>query len=301
MSRKLPPLKALRAFESAARHLSFTEAAKELFVTQAAISHQVKALEAYLGLDLFRRLNRGLMFTDEGQAYLPSVRRAFDLINEATSKLTERDEAGALSVTVLPSFGARWLVARLGRFRMAHPDIDVRISATAELVDLARENFDIGIRYGRGKYPGMRTARLLTEDIVPVCSPQLLNGTNPLEQPKDLVHHILLHQESHGDWRTWLLAAGVQGVDPTHGPLYTEADMLVQAAAAGQGVALARGVLAADALRAGRLVQPFELSLPTEYAYYIVSPESKADRPKIVAFTQWLLKEAVADPRPKRR
>ena len=300
MNRKLPPLKALRAFESAARHLSFTEAAKELFVTQAAISHQVKALEAYLGLDLFRRLNRGLMLTDEGQAYVPSIRRAFDLINEATSKVTEHDEAGTLSVTVLPSFGARWLVARLGRFRTAHPEIDVRVSATSDLVDLARENFDLGIRYGRGQYPGMRTVRLLTEDIVPVCSPQLLSGPNPLNKPKDLLHHTLLHEESHGDWRTWLLAAGVQGIDPARGPVYTEASMLVQAAAAGQGVALARGVLAADALSAGRLVQPFELSLPTEYAYYIVSPESKADRAKIVAFTEWLLKEAAADPQPKK-
>lgn len=273
--------------------------AKELFVTQAAISHQVKALEAYLGLDLFRRLNRGLMLTDDGQAYLPPIRRAFDLINEATSKATERDEAGTLSVTVLPSFGARWLVARLGRFRTAHPDIDVRVSATSDLVDLARENFDVGIRYGRGQYPGMRTVRLLTEDIVPVCSPQLITGSNPLKQPKDLLHHTLLHEESHGDWRTWLLSAGVQDIDPARGPVYTEASMLVQAAAAGQGVALARGVLAADALSAGRLVQPFELSLPTEFAYYIVSPESKADRVKIVAFTEWLLKEAAADPQPK--
>ena len=300
MSRRLPPLKALRAFESAARHLSFTAAAKELFVTQAAISHQVKGLEAYLGLDLFRRLNRGLMLTDEGQAYLPPVRRAFDLINEATSKLTDREESGTLSVTVLPSFGARWLVARLGRFRMAHPDIDVRVSATADLVDLSRENFDVGIRYGSGQYPGLSTSRLLTEDIVPVCSPQLVNGNTPLREPKDLLHHTLLHQESHGDWRTWLLAAGVQGVDPARGPVYTEASMLVQAAAAGQGVALARGVLAADALIAGRLIQPFELRLPTEYAYYIVSPESKADRLKIVSFTEWLLKEAAADPQPKK-
>jgi len=300
MNRKLPPLKALRAFESAGRHLSFTAAAKELFVTQAAISHQVKALEAYLGLDLFRRLNRGLILTDEGQAYLPSIRRAFDVINEATSKVTEYDEAGILSVTVLPSFGARWLVARLGRFRTAHPEIDVWVSATSDLVDLTRENFDVGIRYGRGQYPGMRTVRLLTEDIVPVCSPQLLTGCNPLNKPEDLLHQTLLHEESHGDWRTWLLAAGVQGVDPARGPVYTEAGMLVQAAAAGQGVALARGVLAADALSAGRLVQPFELSLPTEYAYYIVSPESKADRAKIVAFTAWLLKEAATDPQPKK-
>ncbi len=301
MSRHLPSLKALRVFEAAARHLSFTAAAQELHVTQAAVSHQIKALEAFLGVDLFRRLNRGLMLTEEGQAYLPSVRRAFDLLREATERLMERDESGTLTVTVLPSFGARWLVARLGRFRAAYPDIDVFVKPTAEIVDFTRENVDVGIRYGRGQYPGMRTDRLMSEELMPVCSPDLVEGPHPLREPGDLLHHTLLHDESHGDWRTWLLAAGVEGVDPTRGPVFTDSSMLVQAAVAGQGVALARGVLAADALAAGRLVRPFELGLPTEYAYYIVCPESKAERPKIVAFREWLLAEATAGPgaRPK--
>ena len=296
MMRRLPPLKALRAFESAARHLSFTVAAKELFVTQAAISHQVKGLEDHLGVDLFRRLNRGLVLTDEGQAYLPPVRRAFDLIHDATARLAEQDESGTLTVTVLPSFAARWLVARLGRFRAAHPDIDVHVSPTANMVDLTRENVDVGIRYGRGEYPGMRTDRLLKEDIVPVCSPQLLAGETALLEAKKLIHHTLLHHGSHGDWRTWLLAAEVDGIDPTRGPVYSDSSHLVEAAVAGQGVALARGVLAADALASGALVRPFELSLPTEYAYYLVCPETRADRAKVVAFRNWLLEEAARAP-----
>jgi LysR family glycine cleavage system transcriptional activator len=296
VARRLPPLKALRAFESAARHLSFTEAAAELNVTQAAISHQVKALEEFLGHDLFRRLNRGLRLTEKGQDLLPPVRKAFDLLTEATNRLIDEDADNTLTVTVLPSFGARWLVARLGRFREAHPDIDVHVIPTARLVDLVRENVDVGIRYGRGEYPGLRTDRLLTEDIVPVCSPKLLEGPHPLLEPKDLAHHTLLHDESRGDWRTWLLAAGVDGVDPNRGPVFTDSGMLVQAAIAGQGVALARGVLAADALAEGRLVRPFELTLPTEFAYYLVCPEAKAGRPKIVAFREWLLREVAIGP-----
>lgn len=296
MARRLPPLKALRAFESAARHLSFTEAAIELNVTQAAISHQVKALEVFLGHGLFKRLNRGLRLTEKGQDLLPPVKKAFDLLNEATSRLIDQDQANILTVTVLPSFGARWLVARLGRFRERHPDIDVHVVPTAKLIDLVRENVDVGIRYGRGEYPGLRTDRLLTEDIVPVCSPKLLEGPHPLLEAKDLIHHTLLHDESRGDWRTWLLAAGVEGVDPTRGPVFTDGGMLVQAAIAGQGVALARGVLAADALAERRLVRPFELTLPTEFAYYLVCPEIKANRPKIVAFREWLLREAATKP-----
>ena len=295
MSRLLPPLKALRAFEAAARHLSFTEAAKELFVTQAAISHQIKALESHLGVELFRRLNRGLLLTQQGEEFLPPVRRAFDLIQDATARAMEVDENRTLTVSVLPSFGARWLVARLGRFRDIHPNIDVYVSPTAELVDFTRENVDIGIRYGRGEYPGMRTDRLLTEDIVPVCSPQLLEGKHLLSTPSDLFHQTLLHDTSHGDWRTWLLAAAVDGVEPARGPIFTNSADLVTAAVAGQGVALARGVLAHDALVSGRLVRPFELSLPSEFAYYIVCPNYKANRPKILAFREWLLNEAAKD------
>lgn len=295
MSRRLPPLNALRAFEAAARHLSFTLAAKELHVTPAAISHQVKALEEYLGLPLFRRLTRALLLTDEGQAYLPGVRRAFDHLYDSTEQLLAKGVGGLLTVSVLPSFAARWLVARLGRFRELHPDIDVRVAPSAETVDFTRDDVDLGIRYGNGEYPGLRCDRLMTEDIFPVCSPSLLKGPHPLTQLENLEHHTLLHDDSYGDWRTWLLAAGVTDINPARGPIFADSSLLIQAAVAGQGIALARGVLARDALTAGRLVRPFDLSLPTEYAYYIVCPESRADRPKIVAFREWLLAETRRD------
>ncbi len=292
MARRLPPLNALRAFEVAARHLSFTRAAEELHVTQAAISHQVKALEEHLGRKLFRRLNRALLLTDDGQAFLPSVSRAFTLLNEATSDLLTKHTPGPLTVSVLPSFAARWLVPRLGRFRHVRPDIDLRIDPSAELAGFADGDVDVGIRYGRGEYPGMRADWLMTEDIFPVCSAALLEGPHALRDPQDLEHQVLLHDDGHGDWRTWLLAAGVERVDPARGPIFTDSSMLIGAAMAGQGVALARGVLAADELAAGRLVRPFTLSLPTEYAYYLVCPRNTAEQPQIAAFRDWLLGEA---------
>ena len=291
MARRLPPLNSLRAFEAAARHLSFTRAAEELHVTQAAISHQVKGLEEHLGRKLFRRLNRALLLTDDGQAYLPSVSRAFELLNEATHDLLTKQTPGPLTVSALPSFAARWLVPRLGRFRQQWPDIDLRIDPSAQLSDFSRGDVDVAIRYGRGKYPGLQTHWLMTEDIFPVCSPALLEGQHGLGEPQDLEDHVLLHDDGHGDWRTWLLAAGVANIDPARGPIFTDSGMLIQAAVTGQGVALARGVLAADELAAGRLVRPFSLSLPTEYAYYFVCPEDSAEQPKIAAFRDWLLTE----------
>ncbi len=295
MSRKLPPLNALRAFESAARHLSFTRAAEELHVTQAAISHQVKSLEDYLGIKLFRRFNRSLLLTDEGQGFLPGLTKAFDLLDESTRRLAKKDAGGALTVSVLPSFAARWLVARLGRFRRAHPEVDLRIDPNAGLADFAHGDVDIGIRYGKGNYPGLHAVRLMAEDIFPVCSPALMEGEHPLKHPEDLAHHTLLHDDGHGDWRTWLLANEVENVDPNRGTVFTDSSMLVEAAKRGQGVALARSVLAGDELEAGTLVRPFgDQSVPAEYAYYIVCPEDTANLPKIKAFREWLLKEARA-------
>lgn len=292
MARRLPPLNALRAFEAAARHLSFTRAADELHVTQAAVSHQVKTLEDWLGIKLFKRLNRAMRLTEEGQSYLPAVRRSFDVLNEATQRLLNTDTLGTLTVSCLPSFAASWLVPRLGRFTAAHPDIELRVAPSPELSDFARDDLDVGIRYGSGKYPGLRADWLMTEDLFPVCSPGLLNGPKPLQKPTDLKYHTLLQDDRIADWRTWLLAAGVDDADPSHGHLYTDSSMLLQAAAAGQGVALARGALAADDLAAGRLVKPFEFSLPSEYAYYIVCLETEAERPKIAAFREWIMQAA---------
>lgn len=294
MPRFLPPLNALRAFESAGRHLSFTKAAAELNVTQAAVSHQIKALEERLGLTLFKRQNRRLLLTDAGQAYLPSVRDTFEGLARATERLMARDRGGALTASVLPSFAAKWLVPRLGRFREAYPDIDVRLSTDLSLSDFNRADVDVAIRYGQGDYPGLESVRLMTEELFPVCSPALLRGGKPLRKPADLQFHTLLHDDFQVDWRLWLLAAGVKGVDPARGPTFTDSSMVIQAAVEGQGVALARSVLSASDLAAGRLVKPFEVSMQASWAYYLVYPPATRDSPKIAAFRNWLLIEAKA-------
>ena len=288
MGRRLPPLNGLRAFEAAARHLSFTKAAEELFVTQAAISHQVKGLEEHLGAALFRRVNRGLILTDHGQSLLPVLRDSFDAIASATERLTARDRTGHLTVTTMPSFAAAWLVPRLGRFRAQHPDIDIRLAPDERLVDFMREDVDIGVRYGRGHWANLVADRFMTEDVFAVCSPELVAGKHPLKCPDDLRHHTLLHDDIETDWRRWLVAAGVKGVDPSRGTTFNNSSMVVQAAVAGQGVALARSAIASSDLAAGRLVRPFKLRLPVEAAYYIVYPPAYAQRNKVVAFREWL-------------
>lgn len=298
MQRNLPPLNALRAFEAAARHLSITRAAEELHVTPAAVSHQVKGLEAYLGLALFKRANRSLRLTDAGQACLPGLREGFERLAAAMDAVRAGDESGPLTVSVPPSFGAKWLVARLDRFRQANPGYDVRLDASMRLVDLAREGVDIAVRYGAGRYPGMRVDRLMDEVAVPVCSPRLLEGAAPLRVPADLCRHTLLHHtapyqdDGYPDWRMWLQAAGVDGCDLSRGPTFSMASLAVQAAIDGQGVALVGDVLVADDIAAGRLVRPFALSFPVSFAYYVVCPLASAERPRVVAFREWLLEEA---------
>jgi LysR family glycine cleavage system transcriptional activator len=295
MVRRLPPLNSIRAFEAAARHLSFTLAAEELNVTQSAVSHQIKGLEERLGTRLFRRLNRKLLLTDEGQAYLPDVRDALDRLASATERIMAGDASGALNVSVLPSFAARWLVPRLRRFRALHPEIDVRVSATEHLVDFAREHVDLAIRFGNGDYRDLYVEQILHEDIFPVCSPELLDGDHPLREPNDLRHHTLLHDQMDAtcpDWRDWLRTAGVTGVDPARGPYFNDSSMLLQAAADGQGVALGRSALAAGEIAAGRLVRPFDLKFTRDKAYYFVCPINGEDRPKVAAFRHWLMDEA---------
>jgi len=297
MARRLPPLNALRAFEAAARHLSFTKAAEELFVTQAAISHQVKALEAALDLQLFRRLNRRLMLTDAGQLYLPALTEAFDAIDTASARLRADENAGRLVVSVANSLAAKWLLPRLPRFRERHPEIEVEISALDRLVDFSRDNVDMAIRYGLGRYPGLRVDPLMEDTIFPVCSPGLLAGPVPLREPGDLRHHSLLHDEvgpAEAGWPKWLADAGVTGVRADRGQRYSHSSLVLQAAIDGQGVALGRSTLVALDLEAGRLVQPFGPALPSSYACYVVSPPATAERPKIKAFREWLLDEAGA-------
>ena len=304
MERRLPPLNALRAFEAAARHLSFSKAAAELNVTPAAISHQIGALEAFYGVQLFRRLTRALLLTEAGQSALPSLREGFDRLAEGAERLRAHQKSGALTVSVAPSFAAKWLVPRLQSFQQAYPDIELRIDANDNVVDFARDNVDVGLRYGRGHYPGLTVDRLLAEEVSPVCSPRLMAGPHPLRTPHDLRYHVLLHvdwkvmSEAAPNWRMWLLAAGVRDIDPSRGPRFTLESMVVQAAIEGQGVALTSNVLAADDIRHGRLVRPFDIALgrPESFAYYVVTPEWKAEQPKIRAFREWVIAESRRDP-----
>lgn len=298
MARRLPPLNALRAFEAAARHLSISKAADELNVTPAAVSHQVKALEDTLGLPLFRRLNRALMLTDPGQLLLPGLRDGFDALAQAVARIEAEQDHASLTVSVGPSIAAQWLVPRLDRFRRTCPDIDLRIDATDRVIDFAREDADVAIRYGAGDYPGLRTELLFTDAMVPVCSVKLCKGPPPLREPGDLKDHTLLHvewdnhKESATNWHMWLLAAGVSHVDANRGPRFSQDSMAVQAAVEGHGVALIGSRLVADDLAVGRLVRPFDLSLPSAFATYVVAPESAMTRPKVAAFFDWILGEA---------
>lgn len=295
---RLPPLKSLRAFEAAGRHLSFTRAAQELNVTQAAVSHQIKALETWLDVPLFKRLNRALLLTEPGQHYLHSVRRALEMLADATQQITQTAAGDPLTISVMPSFGAKWLVSRTVRFSSAHPEIDLRFSAEDDLVDFTRDDVDIAIRFGRGVWPGLQADLLMRQDVFPVCSPKLVTeGPHPLRTPGDLRHHVLLHERPASyDWRTWLLAAGVDGVDPVRGPSFSHAHVLLQATIDGQGVALGATPLVDDDLAAGRLVKPFDLTLPGEWAYYVVFPEERAKEPNIQTFRDWIVAEARREP-----
>jgi LysR family transcriptional regulator, glycine cleavage system transcriptional activator len=295
MARSLPPLKTLPDFEAAARHLSFTKAAEELHVTHGAVSRQVKSLEEYLGLSLFRRLNRALRLTDEGQAYARTVRELLDQLAEATRRLRTPREASGLTVSTTYSFTSGWLVPRLGRFRALHPDIDVRLQANDQIVDFARDNVDLAIRYGRGHYPGFAVERMMGDDYVPVASPSLLKGRHPLRKPADLTHHVLLHDEGNEvDWRMWLMAAGVAGIDALRGPVFSHTAMAIQAAIRGEGVALGRTALIEEELKSGQLVRLFDVKLEAQMAYYVVCPARALERPLVRAFRDWLLAEAGA-------
>ncbi len=296
MVSRLPPMNTLRAFEAAGRLLSFTRAAEELHVTQAAISHQIKTLETAIGVQLFRRLNRALLMTEAGQRYLPTVRDALAMLGEATAALTRQDESGVLTVSTLPSFAATWLVPRLTRFRAAHPEIDIRIAAADEIIDLDRNGIDMAIRYGSGNYPGLRSDRLLSEEQFVVCSPRLVNeGPHPLRAPEHLRYHTLLHDETSAAWQRWLKELEVSGVNAARGPTFNHSNVVIEAAINGQGVAVARSAIAAPALADGRLVRPFKISLPLAAAYFVVSSQTNANRPKVEIFREWLLAEAGAD------
>jgi LysR family glycine cleavage system transcriptional activator len=292
MTARLPSLNGLRAFEAAARHLSFTQAASELNVTQTAISHQIKRLEQELGVRLFVRQNRALTLTPEASQYLPGVRAAFNDLKLATDRLLRKDQDHVLTVSTLASLAAKWLLPRLSAFQEAHPGIDVRITTSTSLVDFERDNVDAAIRYGRGQWPGMRADWLMADEVFPVCSPALLNGKKPLKCPEDLRDHVLLHTSNANsdDWRLWLTAAGLPtNVSKQPGVTFDLVFMTIQAAIDGIGVAMGRTSYVKDDIAKGRLVVPFKIALPADAGFYLVSPQTRADSPKLSAFREWLV------------
>jgi len=291
MTARLPSLNGLRAFEAAARHLSFTRAASELNVTQTAISHQIRRLEQELGVRLFVRQNRALELTAEARDYLPGIRAAFNDLRLATDRLLRRGQDNVLTVSTLASFAAKWLLPRLSSFQDSHPGIDVRITTSTTLVDFRDGNVDAGIRYGRGHWPGLRADWLMADEVFPVCSPALLTGPRPLRRPEDLRDHVLLHTSNTGsdDWRQWLTAAGLPSdISTQRGLTFDMIFMTVQAAIDGVGVAMGRTTYVQDDIAKGRLVVPFTIALPADAGFYLVSPDGKADPPTLAAFRGWL-------------
>lgn len=296
--------------------MSVKKAAAELNVTPAAVSHQVKALEDYLGVQLFHRRNRALALTDAARACLPTLREGFDSLAQAVERLRAHKSSGMLTVSAAPSFAARWLMLRLHRFLEAHPEVDVRVSARLRQVskggrgvaaeratiDAWLADSDVAILYGRGDYPGFRVNKLLALTITPICSPKLVTDRrHPLVRPQDLRQQMLLHDDTgelydgESFWEVWLKAAGVEGVDTTRGPHFSHAVLAFEAAAEGHGVVATMPVLAEADLHAARLVTPFALRAPLVSAYYLVCSEAAATRPAVAAFREWLLAEAAKE------
>src|ERR1700760_1409799 len=292
MTGRLPSLNGLRAFEAAARHLSFTNAAAELNVTQTAISHQIRRLEEELGIRLFVRQNRALALTAEARDYLPGVRAAFNDLRLATDRLLRKDNEHVLTVSTLASFAAKWLLPRLSSFQEAHPGIDVRITTSTALVDFRAGDVDAAIRYGRGNWAGLRADWLTADELFPVCSPALLTGDKPLRCPEDLANQTLLHSSGgyDDDWRLWLTAAGLPtNISKQPGLTFDLILMTVQAAIDGIGVAMGRTSYVEADIAKGRLVVPFKIALPADAGFYLVSPRARADKPKLSAFRQWIV------------
>jgi|FEC22Drversion2_1045045.scaffolds.fasta_scaffold00408_18 LysR family transcriptional regulator, glycine cleavage system transcriptional activator len=298
---RLPPLNSLRAFVVAARHMSFSKASSELHVTPAAISQQIRQLEEQLDCELFRRSSRALALTEEGQACLPGLTEAFEKIVEALERIDATQETGPLTVSVAPSFAAKWLVPRLENFREVHPEIDVQIGAVMHIVDFTSEDVDCAIRYGAGGYDDLFAERILQETVFPVCSPLLLQNGAPPRHPADLGRFTLLHDASPDqdpscpDWGMWLRAAGAHAVEVSRGLRFNQSSLVLEAAIAGQGVALAKGQLAAEDLRTGRLVRPFNVEQKLDFAYYLVCPRRKTSLAKVAAFRRWLHAQAGRD------
>lgn len=302
MKRDLPPLNAMRAFEAAARHRSFTAAAKELNVTPAAVSHQVKGLEEYVGVRLFRRQTRGLALTEAGAGALPDVADGLDAFARALTGLREDEAERPLTVSAAPSFASRWLVPRLEDFRQHANGTEIRLDTSERLSDFAADDVDLAIRYGPGHYTGVHVEHLAAQAVFPVCSPWLLEHGPALREPADLAGHTLIHVDwaraglTAPDWGSWLETAGAPDVDAGGGPHFNQQSMAIQAAVAGHGVALGSAILVADDLAARRLVRPFEHALMEPNAYHLVCPHAAAQTRRFRLFRDWIFAEMGTTP-----
>lgn len=306
------PLTALRAFEAAARHLSLKKAAAELSVTPAAVSHQIQQLEGFLGVRLFRRRHRGIELTEIAQICVPKLQEGFDCLRQAVDRVRDHRGADVLTVGASPSFASHWMMPRLHRFVISHPDIDVRVSTQmrqfsrlprGQRGDFASvlawaDEVDVVAVFGNGDYPGMKVDKLLSLDITPLCSPALLKGAHRLRTPEDLRQHTLLHDdrgilyEGRSFWDIWLAKAGVRDIDTDRGPHFTHSVLALEAAMAKLGVVASTPALAAADLATGRLVAPFDLKVPLASSYYVVSNDLASRRAVVGVFRDWLLAEA---------
>jgi LysR family glycine cleavage system transcriptional activator len=289
MGRRLPPLNSLKCFEAAGRLLSFTDAARELNVTQAAISHQIKVIEEYLGVSLFVRYPRRLALSEQGKALLPDVTEAFDRVSQAIGALSQEQYSNLVSVRLAPSFAAKWLSPRLKYFWLQSPEIDLCLFHAHNAVDFEREEIDIAVTYGKGDWPGVVADKLLCLDFFPVCSPAFMHNDKPLTELDNLRYYSLLHDANYECWRDWIELAGAQGIDSDKGTIIDDTNVLIQAAIDGQGIALGSTTFVEDHLEAGRLVKPFDINLVNEFCYFVVCPESHLKNPAVRAFKEWLL------------
>jgi LysR family glycine cleavage system transcriptional activator len=289
MGRRLPPLNSLKCFEAAGRLLSFTGAARELSVTQAAISHQIKVIEEYLGFPLFVRYPRRLALTEQGKALLPEVIEAFDRVSLAIGALGKEVHSNLLSVRLAPSFAAKWLSPRLKYFWLQYPEIDLCLFHAHAAVDFEREEINIAVTYGKGDWSGVVADKLLSLDFFPVCSPAFMHNDKPLTDIDNLRYYSLLHDANYECWRDWIKLANLPAMDAEKGTIIDDTNVLIQAAIDGQGIALGSTTFVEEHLDSGKLIKPFDIVLLNEFSYYVVCPQSHLKNPAVVAFKEWLL------------